>query len=428
MTDTPAVIQKIVGTINFSFNNFSLSEGSPQTRNIDLCNSNITWQTPAVPYTATTPRPATTYNTLLVQNFYTLENIVLSMTINSTNKGGSITLNNFSDLTPNVFTFNTLGGSGSTTVNDSFTPIACNNRIPTLVVTFNTISDGNEAFSVQLTFTLTLTYRCEGINLETGFCIETCTSSNFILPNSTTSCYNDYFRYCLGALNEQGQYNIDGSDACFEFFSQYLFENNPIITLDSALQNYCSSKYSNFAELFNNNPNLNDQQICACNMPTIQYDNLQTQVSLAFPGLTNLGLNKYCFLPQCASSTFKNVNIDAGGVPKNCGAPNCINIAQFNNQGTFNGKVVINQSTTGCANITNTTCSTNADCPTGQTCNTTNSICQGPTPSPSPSPSPTPSPTPPPPSNITTDIIIFVVVLFVVLLIGFGLYYLLRRR
>jgi uncharacterized integral membrane protein len=52
-------------------------------------------------------------------------------------------------------------------------------------------------------------------------------------------------------------------------------------------------------------------------------------------------------LPQCASSAYTTVAIG-----KVCNVPKCLNIASFNNNGTFtNSKVTINQCDPACVNI-----------------------------------------------------------------------------
>jgi hypothetical protein len=148
-----------------------------------------------------------------------------------------------------------------------------------------------------------------------------------------------------------------GTDSnCQNYVQNYIIANGPIAQFDNGLDSYCSSKYKGFGDLFNsgtgttgNTGNQTDQQLCACHMPEKQYENFETQLNGLYPSFGNLGLVDECLLPQCASSQYKSTITTA-----TCKLPQCINIASFTNEGTFNNSsVTITQSGGACANLVN---------------------------------------------------------------------------
>lgn len=181
---------------------------------------------------------------------------------------------------------------------------------------------------------------CSELNLEQAICSQYCTTN-------LTSCVNDMVLYCFTPPSGQSAANmpIGTSLICQEFVQNYIQQNGPLAQFDQGLNSYCSTKYQGFGDLFDSN-NQTDQELCACHMPAAQYAAFEQQLTQLYPGFQNLGVVDECLLPQCASSQYKSTVTTA-----KCNLPQCINIASFNNNGTFNqSSVTINQSS-NCANI-----------------------------------------------------------------------------
>lgn len=91
------------------------------------------------------------------------------------------------------------------------------------------------------------------------------------------------------------------------FCQEYTQQVNPTVEIDNGLSAYCL-KYTGLDILFSTG-STKDQSLCACHMPSEQYENLANQISAEYVGISNIGLNDYCLVPQCASSAYKNASI-----------------------------------------------------------------------------------------------------------------------
>lgn len=233
-------------------------------------------------------------------------------------------------------------GYGSYNVNDNISlptyPInidvnvhnRCHSGLPGCI-TYNATN-----YSLILILNIEVTADCTGKNLDNVFC------SNYCLTN-VPECINSYLEYCLPPNSTN--LPITNSQSCQNFISNYIQNQGPLAQIDDTLAYYCNNKYKGFGDLFSSN-NALDQSLCACHMPADQYTNFEGQLVKLYPGFGNLGVVDECLLPQCASSQYKSVVTTA-----KCNLPQCINIATFNNDGTFdNSSVTINQ-TGKCANI-----------------------------------------------------------------------------
>jgi hypothetical protein len=186
--------------------------------------------------------------------------------------------------------------------------------------------------NVNVLVIITASPECVGSVLESETCMRICALNR-------QSCLPNYLSYCFPDL-------IRTNQVCQNFISDYIQNVGTSSDIDSSLNEYCARKYQGFGDLFNNTNNLTDQQLCACHMPQQQYDNYTQQLEQEFPGFTRLGIVDRCLLPQCASSSFKSTQ-----TTQQCNVPQCINIASFSNNGTFDrSSVTINQSG-DCANI-----------------------------------------------------------------------------
>lgn len=194
-------------------------------------------------------------------------------------------------------------------------------------------------YTFNLTVNVQVNADCTQTNLNDQFCSDYCSQNPDV-------CLNSYIDYCFPT-------NIGTSQSCQNFVKNYIENINPLAEFDQGLNQYCS-KWLTFNDLFTTgttpaSPGLDpDSVICACHMPQEQYDNYAASLFALFPGYENLGLNERCLVSQCASSPYKSV--DTGS---QCNLPDCINIASFNNNGSFSGSsVTIVQTGGDCANIT----------------------------------------------------------------------------
>jgi len=213
-------------------------------------------------------------------------------------------------------------------------------------------SSGIQREICQLNFTLTLNVivkiECGGLKLDSPVCTNFCNLNN----NNLRACFEPYLDYCFQTVVDNIVV-IEDSPGCLNFFKNYYSQIGPKSESDAALTKYCSSKYKTFNELFTSGNNL-DINLCGCHMNSVLYQNYSKEVENLFPGfgkyISNSGINDRCLLSQCASSDFKTVGIGKNNI---CNIPKCINVAEFNNNGTFDkSKVNINQSGT-CESIKN---------------------------------------------------------------------------
>lgn len=206
-----------------------------------------------------------------------------------------------------------------------------------------------ENVNLSLTLGIQVTANCTGSNLDFNtFCQQYCLS----YPDK---CVNEFVSYCLPP--NSSNLPITSSIPCQSFIKDYIQNTNPTSVIDESLSYFCKKKFGGekgdgggFTKLFTTGTQV-EQDLCACNLPDYQYKNLEDQLGKAYPGyqeiFSTFGFVDRCLLPQCASSAYKTVVTGS-----KCKIPQCINIINFNNDGTFdNSNIVIDQHSDGCANI-----------------------------------------------------------------------------
>ena len=248
-------------------------------------------------------------------------------------------------------------------------PNAANVAINLCTVTGN-VNVGSTCWLKFYTSSLPLTYVTLTTNCSGSGC--GCANQGNVTVSMTIryEIHVNFMPYCSQSLNL-------GNSFCFNTLSAYLgkFAANSVI--DSAMANYCSTKYPNGTlDMFNtqNMPNANDYQICPCNMPVATYAQFTQAISTQFPGANLTQLHPPCLVPACKQSIFQNSSL------QNCPGPQCINVVNFANN-SVSGAVNVNQSadctsiglgtagTTGATGSINpgSTGSTGAINPTGST-------------------------------------------------------------
>lgn len=244
-------------------------------------------------------------------------------------------------------------------------------------------------YSLILTLGISVTANCSGTNLNTPFCSEFCLTN----PGQ---CLNDYIGYCFTPNPATQTIPITTSDSCQKYVSNYIQRNGPLAEFDFGLNPYCRTKYKGFGDLFKSGNQL-DINLCACHMPDEQYAAYEKEVAANFSGFDKLGIKDRCMLAQCASTQYGSVA--RGAV---CPVPQCLNIVDFNNDGTFNNSNVTINQTAECANIQRRS-------PPGP-----------PGPNPPLPPGPAPGPNPNRTLYIIIGIIILILIIAIILLIVFG--------
>ena len=194
--------------------------------------------------------------------------------------------------------------------------------------------------TLEIEFRITLTVTCNGSNLtkDMGFC------PAFCLQN-LTPCYEPYLNYCFSGNPP----NIGTDTGCQVYFEGFISQYNSNGPLDAALTNYCTNKYDGFEDLVRAN-NQVDLDLCGCHMQPEQYANLAAEFYKNFNIQSTLGINPRCLVPFCAASSFRTASIG-----NKCNVPPCLNITQFNANGTFNNNNVTISQNNDCPNIVSRT-------------------------------------------------------------------------
>jgi hypothetical protein len=195
--------------------------------------------------------------------------------------------------------------------------------------------------------------------LDSGFCL------NYCLDNLSV-CKQPYQDFCFAPIagvpgtsaNITGSTGIPGSTGCQTFFTDYYTAPGfgPEASIDDQINTYCSNKYTNIGfALFNTTPPSEfEKKLCACHMPQHFYDEYKDSIAIDFPNFINFidhsSINERCLLSPCASSPFSSTDIKQGDKFK-CQVPACIQVVEFNNSGSINGKVNIDQNNSTCVAI-----------------------------------------------------------------------------
>lgn len=199
----------------------------------------------------------------------------------------------------------------------------------------------------QIHYTITVIRDCTIGNITNQICQDLC------LASLSESCYVNYNTYCL-----QGDPKKIAEPVCKDFFTKWIAVKGSDNNIDNQARRYCSAKYDGFSDLFYgksgipNAERLKDVPICACNLEakpgpdpegTVLYNNFFNALAAQYPGFGVFGasIQQKCLVPQCASAAFKPAGVGPGG----CSVPQCIDLVTVTNNGTINGNVTIDSST-----------------------------------------------------------------------------------
>jgi hypothetical protein len=277
---------------------------------------------------------------------------------------------------------------------------------------------------------------------------------NFCLTNltNTTVCN----RYCLSPYNEncldsvlincfKNQTAPDGSasktiilnETCKNWIKENVSRGGST-QIDQKMVQTCkdlSIDPTNYTQ------SIDIQNTCSCYFDPSIYDNYYKSLITIIPEIqfAGLGSNK-CLFPGCPISPFKPVDILGDN---KCPSVQCIQGVSLNNNGQIAGNVNISldaqcsQFSLGkscnqdidCAaelicdsNVCRKRCTTNSNCPANYICNTTTTFCE--------KSNVTPPPPSPSPSSQNDNTIWFIIggIVFLLLVIGLVLFFLLKRR
>lgn len=208
-------------------------------------------------------------------------------------------------------------------------------------------------YTLNLTVEISLSLPCISSDLQSGICLDYC-----LLPSNinTSECLSAYQNYCFGPTGPTGSnivvgstgptgpiqllhpiFDNDGDNGCNTYFSAYISKVGSNRPLDSELTSVCSI-YNEIVDKFDTAPP-DIQNICACHLPSGLYQNIQTSLTQAVPGLGGLlDIPAVCWLPACVNSVYKPTGIST------CPTIPCLDIVAITNNGTINNTTAkINQ-------------------------------------------------------------------------------------
>ena len=199
-------------------------------------------------------------------------------------------------------------------------------------------------FNIVLTLNLSVTLLCTGKNLESGFCTSYCN-----IPQNYGHCLSDMGNYCFSPSDPELMPMGIFDGVCQKFYPGYITNSTyggPSNDLDTQLSAYCS-KYgtgpdgaNGLNDLFAGNAPVRDQEICACHLNNSQYTAFKNSLMENYPGFNQFQEEAPCLVWQCASSPYKSMTTS-----NPCATPLCLDLAGFNNDGSFTkSKVKIVQS------------------------------------------------------------------------------------
>lgn len=229
--------------------------------------------------------------------------------------------------------------TSTTTVSSPFSRLTALQVIPwnecnqCTTVNFDCENRDVNNFTMTAVMTVTISFSCEGANLENGFCLQYCSDAA-----NQESCKDNYINFCLLEKNSNNEINIFSSAGCQDFFEDYIANSGPKSEIDNPLNVACQLKFPGFDSFAaSGDPNL--QKVCACHLADSLYANLKASIIKDFPGFAFVAENQNCLFLPCASTVFTTVNIG-----KRCALPGCINIASITNNGDIKGNTKIIQS------------------------------------------------------------------------------------
>lgn len=204
-------------------------------------------------------------------------------------------------------------------------------------------------FQISINVTLTINCSAAAFTLDSGFCPNFCTANN----TNLALCKGLYTNYCFtgvtGANPPGSDIILVGNTGCMDFFIDYYTNIGPDAATDTLISNYCTAKFAagGFQGLFygNTGPNHNfDVDLCACHMPPQLYTDYANSVDQQFPNfitfIDNSGIDQRCLVQFCATSDFPTTDISHPPNSFKCQIPACIQVAEFNADGTFNNNNV----------------------------------------------------------------------------------------
>jgi hypothetical protein len=162
--------------------------------------------------------------------------------------------------------------------------------------------------------------------------------------DTCTPCRDIYINHCFNSKDKL-------SEACINYFQNYMFYKGPDRELDDKLYAYCNNTYHTIEDRVKD-------PVCACHLDQSFYDDIISELeNKGFRNISSVfvGNRTRCILPQCANSNFPDSSIGKNG----CQGVRCINAIVVNGNKVDYNSVTINQSK-NCVNI----------CSPGLKCNT----------------------------------------------------------
>jgi hypothetical protein len=249
-----------------------------------------------------------------------------------------------------------------------------------------TRSDVNLTISVTAELSLDIQKFCTN-NINHPFCfqyyidnpadgitptIQSCFSSSNILASP----------FFLPPSGSTGS-TVGASSVCYPLVSTIFTKlpNQSSLAYDQLFSTICSTlnvNASNYKKYTNGSNVLLDSrinEICACHLPLTTYDNFYNSLTSKVDFLTNINLGtKQCLFPDCGSTLFRSSAVVGTNV---CPSLTCINVTNFNNNGTVEGGFNLVQNN-DCSVVVRekVPCTTTSDCPTNKTYECRNQKCE----------------------------------------------------
>lgn len=128
-----------------------------------------------------------------------------------------------------------------------------------------------------------------------------------------------------------GNNYVHDSDFCYQYVGDYINKFGSNTTLDNYMSDLCNRTFYQDTSLDVFNTPLKSPmdakyyQICACNMPEDDYDQMKQSIINTDPDINISNIVPKCLFNPCVSSNFKPTNTEG------CNAPSCLNIISMKN-------------------------------------------------------------------------------------------------
>jgi hypothetical protein len=136
-----------------------------------------------------------------------------------------------------------------------------------------------------------------------------------------------------------GNNYVHDSDFCYQYVGDYIHNIGTNSTIDTYMSDLCARTfYQNttldvFNEPLKSPMDEKYYQICACNMPEKDYDDMKQSISDTDPDINITNIVPKCLFNPCVSSNFKPANTEG------CNAPSCLNIISMQNDNIPNVEI-----------------------------------------------------------------------------------------